>query len=158
MSPAQLASLVLLIPLVSAAVIALFLRRRGALASYVSVAAAAGIAVVSSLLIFGGHRDFPASVEWLRIGTFAISFGVKFDDLAALMLFVVSFVGFWIHVFSLGYMRDDPAKARFFGGLCRYTGSEFSGDAHSRDIGLNRWFPLYAGRCERNGQCNATEF
>jgi NADH-quinone oxidoreductase subunit L len=117
MSPAQLASLVLLIPLISAAVIALFLRRQGALASYLSVAAAAGIAVASAMLIFGGQRNFPASIEWLRFGGFAVSFGFKFDDLAALMLFVVSFVGFFIHVFSLGYMRDDAAKARFFGGL-----------------------------------------
>jgi NADH-quinone oxidoreductase subunit L len=117
MTPAQLATLVLLLPLVSAAVIALFLRRQGALASYISVAAAGGIVVVSSLLIFGGHRDFPASMEWLRLGNFAISLGFKFDDLAALMLFVVSFVGFFIHVFSLGYMRDDPAKARYFAGL-----------------------------------------
>ena len=95
----------------------LFLRRRGALASYVSVAAAAGIAVVSSLLIFGGHRDFPAAIEWLRLGSLSVSLGVKFDDLAALMLFVVSFVGFFIHVFSLGYMRDDPARGRYFAGL-----------------------------------------
>ena len=117
MSPAQLASLVLVIPLVSAAVIALFLRRRGALASYVSVGAAAGIVLVSALLIFGGHRDFPVSVEWLRFGGFAVSLGVKFDDLAALMLFVVSFVGFLIHVFSLGYMHDDAARGRYFAGL-----------------------------------------
>ena len=117
MDPAQLAYLVLLIPLASAAVIALFLRRQGALASYLSVAAAAGIVVVSSVLIFGGYRNFPASVEWLRFGGFALSFGVKFDDLAALMLFVVSFVGFFIHVFSLGYMRDDPARGRYFAGL-----------------------------------------
>jgi NADH-quinone oxidoreductase subunit L len=117
MTPAQLASLVLLIPLASAAVIALFLRRRGALAAFVSVAAAAGIVVVSSALIFGGHRNFPASIEWLRFGNFAIALGVKFDDLAALMLFVVSFVGFFIHVFSLGYMRDDPARGRYYAGL-----------------------------------------
>ena len=117
MDPAQLAYLVLLIPLASAAAIALFLRREGALASWISVAAAAGVLAVSSLLIFGGHRDFPAAVEWLRFGSFGISLGIKFDDLAALMLFVVSFVGFFIHVFSLGYMHDDPAKARFFGGL-----------------------------------------
>jgi len=117
MTSAHLALLVLLLPLVSAAVIALFLRRQGALASYISVAAAAGIVVASSLLIFGGHRDFPASMEWLRLGNFAISLGFKFDDLAALMLFVVSFVGFFIHVFSLGYMRDDLARARYFAGL-----------------------------------------
>ena len=89
----------------------------GTLASFVSVAAAAGVLAVSGHLIFRGLRDFPASIEWLRFGGFAVSFGIKFDDLAALMLFVVSFVGFFIHVFSLGYMRDDPAKARFFGGL-----------------------------------------
>ena len=117
MESAHLASLLLLLPLASAAVIALFLRRRGRLAAGTSVAAAAGILVVASALIFGGHRDFPASMDWLRFGRFAVSFGIKFDDLAALMLFVVSFVGFFIHVFSLGYMRDDPAKGRYFGGL-----------------------------------------
>ncbi|MDD2765632.1 MAG: NADH-quinone oxidoreductase subunit L [Opitutaceae bacterium] len=117
MAPAQFTSLVLLLPLVSAAVIALFLRRRGALAAGLSVAAAAGVAVVSSILIFGESRDFPGAVEWLRLGGFTVVFGCKFDDLAALMLLVVSFVGFFIHVFSLGYMRDDAARARFFGGL-----------------------------------------
>jgi len=98
-------------------VIALFLRRRGTLAAVVSVGAAAGILAVAGHLIFRGLRNFPASVEWLRFGDFAVTFGIRFDDLAALMLFVVSFVGFFIHVFSLGYMRDDAAKARFFGGL-----------------------------------------
>lgn len=116
MSPAQLATLVLLLPLASATTIALFLRRKGTLASLVSVTAAGLLAVISGYLIFGGHR-FEASAEWLRLGDFAFSLGIKFDDLAALMLFVVSFVGFFIHVFSLGYMHDDAAKARFFGGL-----------------------------------------
>jgi NADH-quinone oxidoreductase subunit L len=46
-----------------------------------------------------------------------VSLGFKFDDLAAVMLFVVSFVGFFIHLFSTGYMRDDAARARYFGGL-----------------------------------------
>jgi len=116
MSSAQLATIVLLLPLCSAALIALFLRRKGALASMVSVSAAGALAAVSLVLIFGGHR-FEAGQSWLTLGTFSVSLGFKFDDLAALMLFVVSFVGFLIHVFSLGYMHDDPARARFFGGL-----------------------------------------
>ena len=116
MSPVLLATLVLLVPLASATVIALFLRRQGALASTVSVVAAALIATISGYLIFGGHR-FTGSMEWLTLGTFSLRLGIKFDDLAALMLFVVSFVGFFIHVFSLGYMHDDKARARFFGGL-----------------------------------------
>ena len=53
----------------------------------------------------------------MRFGDFTVSLGIKFDDLAALMLFVVSFVGFLIHVFSLGYMHDDASRSRFFGGL-----------------------------------------
>jgi NADH-quinone oxidoreductase subunit L len=106
----------LILPLLSAAVIALFLRRRGTIASIISVVAAAGIAGITTILLLHGER-FEASMEWLRFGDFVVSFGIKFDDLAALMLTVVAYVGFLIHVFSLGYMKDDGAKARFFGGL-----------------------------------------
>ncbi len=116
MTPVQQALAILLLPLASAAIIALFLRRQGGLATAVSVTAAAALAGLSLGLIFGGER-FTASLEWLRFGNFAISLGFKFDDLAALMLFVVSFVGFFIHLFSTGYMHDDAARARYFGGL-----------------------------------------
>ncbi len=114
--PVQQALLILLLPLASAVVIALFLRRQGQLATAVSVTAAAALAGLSLGLIFGGER-FAGSMEWLRLGNFAISLGFKFDDLAALMLFVVSFVGFFIHLFSTGYMHDDAARSRYFGGL-----------------------------------------
>jgi NADH-quinone oxidoreductase subunit L len=117
MSPTRIADFILLIPLASALVIALFLRKRGALASWVSTGAAGAVAVLSLQLIFSGARNFPASWEWLRLGSFTVSLGFKFDDLAALMLFVVSFVGFLIHLFSLGYMHDDGSRSRFFGGL-----------------------------------------
>ncbi len=116
MTPVQQALLILLLPLASAAIIALFLRRKGAIATAVSVTAAAALAGLSLALIFGGER-FTVTHEWLRLGTFAVSLGFKFDDLAALMLFVVSFVGFFIHLFSTGYMHDDAARARYFGGL-----------------------------------------
>ena len=116
MPPVSTATSILLVPLASAALIALFLRKQGALASWISTAAAGVIAVLSLQLIFGGQR-FTASTEWLHFGDFVVKLGFKFDDLAALMLFVVSFVGFLIHLFSLGYMHDDSARARFFGGL-----------------------------------------
>ena len=116
MSPTQLALVVLLTPLVSAAVIALFLRRAGTLASYLSTAAAGVVAVGAVMLAYGGHR-FEVATEWFGFADFSFSLGIKLDDLAALMLSVVGVVGFCIHVFSLGYMHDDNAKARFFGGL-----------------------------------------
>jgi NADH-quinone oxidoreductase subunit L len=117
MAPTQLALLVLLLPLASAAIIALFLRRQGALASFISVGACAGLAAAAFMLVFGGQRNFPASWEWLQLGSLRISLGFKFDDLAALMLSIVAVVGLCVHVFSLGYMHDDGAKARYFGGL-----------------------------------------
>lgn len=116
MTPVQLALLVLLLPLASATVIALFLRRSGVVASAISVLAATGLAAVSLQLVFSGAR-FTGSMEWLHLGDFVFRFGFKFDDLAALMLAIVAIVGWCVHVFSLGYMRDDAARARFFGGL-----------------------------------------
>lgn len=116
MTPVQQALLILLIPLASAVLIALFLRRKGGLATTVSMIAAAVIAGLSLNLIAGGER-FTSSMEWISLGSLTVSLGFKFDDLAALMLFVVSFVGFFIHLFSTGYMHDDKARARYFGGL-----------------------------------------
>jgi NADH-quinone oxidoreductase subunit L len=106
----------LLLPLTTAAVIALFLRKKPEIAALLSVGMAGVIVVLASLLIFGGI-DAEASIEWFRLGPLSIKMGFLVGDLAKLMLFVVAFVGFLIHVFSLGYMRDDSAKARFFGGL-----------------------------------------
>jgi NADH-quinone oxidoreductase subunit L len=116
MPSSQLALLTLLLPLASATVIALFLRRAGAVASYLSTAAAAVVAIAAVMLAYGGHR-FDASAEWFTFGEFTLSLGIKFDDLAALMLTIVGVVGFCVHLFSLGYMHDDQDKARFFGGL-----------------------------------------
>jgi len=115
-NPTQLATLVLLLPLASAAIIALALRRQGNIAALVSTFAAALIAAGGLALAFGGHR-FDASAEWITLGKWTLSLGFKFDDLSALMLSIVGVVGLCVHVFSLGYMHDDDAKARYFGGL-----------------------------------------
>ncbi|PTY06260.1 NADH-quinone oxidoreductase subunit L [Opitutaceae bacterium EW11] len=116
MSPVQLALLVLLLPLASAALIALFLRRQGTLASFVSVGACTALAVAALMLSFGESR-FTAGMEWLKLDALTISLGFKFDDLAALMLAIVAVVGLCVHVFSLGYMHDDGARSRYFAGL-----------------------------------------
>jgi len=126
MTMLQHAILVLIIPLVSAAVIALFLRRVGGMAAAVSVVAATAIAAISVILALHGER-FEHAQEWLRLGDFSLSLGIKFDDLAALMLVIVGIVGLCVHVFSLGYMHEDAAKARFFGGLSIREVAELEG-------------------------------
>jgi NADH-quinone oxidoreductase subunit L len=114
--PLLVALVTLLTPLASAAVIALFLRRQGAIASLVSTFTAALIAAGGLSLAYTGAR-FTDSADWLTLGNFTLSLGIKFDDLSALMISIVGVVGLCVHVFSLGYMHDDAAKARYFGGL-----------------------------------------
>ena len=51
---------------------------------------------------------------WIPVGEFQATVGFLVDPLSAVMMLVVSFVGFLIHVYSIGYMHGDPGYARFF--------------------------------------------
>ncbi|MDQ6660844.1 MAG: NADH-quinone oxidoreductase subunit L, partial [Chloroflexota bacterium] len=51
---------------------------------------------------------------WAVSGDFQLSFGLLFDPLAATMLMIVTGVGLLIHIYSAGYMEDDPSFWRFF--------------------------------------------
>src|ERR1019366_820703 len=117
MPPTVFTPYILLDPLIAAGLIALFLLRRGNSGAGRSLFAALMIAIRAVKMALSGARFDSLPVEWLRLGNFSFSLGYKYDDLAALMLCVVGVVGLCIHVFSLGYMRDDAAKARYFGGL-----------------------------------------
>src|SRR5450432_2698169 len=52
--------------------------------------------------------------HWLRSGMFAVDFAFYLDQLSLVMLLVVTGVGFLIHIYSVGYMWDDPSYYRFF--------------------------------------------
>lgn len=115
----QVALSLLLLPLLSAAFTLLFLRKHGNIAALLSVATAGGILAFASFLIFGEDSEqvFTWSTTWFQLSGWQLSFGFLVDSPAKTLLFVVSFVGLLIHIFSLGYMADDNAKARYFGGL-----------------------------------------
>ena len=83
-----------------------------------SVSTAGGILVLALGLIFSDNPDALAwDTTWFAMGGWELRFGFLIDAPAKLLLFIVAFVGFLIHVFSLGYMADDPARSRYFGGL-----------------------------------------
>ena len=108
----------LFLPLLSAAVTLLFLRKNGNLASLLSVSTAGGILVLALGLIFSDNPTPLAwDTTWFAMGGWELRFGFLIDAPAKLLLFIVAFVGFLIHIFSLGYMADDPARPRYFGGL-----------------------------------------
>lgn len=119
MDPATALTVILVAPLLAAGAIWLFARQRAVLAMTLSLGAAATILGLSGWLFFGlwDGTAVELEMEWLTLGSFSLSVGFLLNDLSALMLFVVAFVGFWIHLFSIGYMEDDGARGRFFGGL-----------------------------------------
>nr|BAL57970.1 NADH dehydrogenase I subunit L [uncultured prokaryote] len=52
--------------------------------------------------------------SWISVGSFNASFGFQLDPLSAVMVLVVTGVGFIIHVYSIGYMENDPGYPRYF--------------------------------------------
>ena len=109
--------IILLAPLFSAIFITLFTLRWKALSSFISVAAVL-ISFVCSCLIFSQSGISAPEFTWIDIsGVFKIPFGFVLDHLSKTMLVVVSGVVSLIHIYSLGYMRDDEGKSRYFAGL-----------------------------------------
>ena len=109
--------LVLLLPLASAGVITLFTRRWQNISALISVAGVLG-SFACSCLIFGKEAISAVDLPWIDIhGIFRVPLGLVLDDLSKMMLLVVSGVGLLIHIYSLGYMRDDTGKSRYFAAL-----------------------------------------
>ncbi|MEX2394286.1 MAG: NADH-quinone oxidoreductase subunit L [Actinomycetota bacterium] len=113
--------LILAVPLAGAVILLLYGKRvgkaAGTLAS-LAVAGAFGASVVSFINLISldeGSRSIAIKLfDWARIGSFDVSFTLRWDPLAATMCMVVTGVGFLIHLYSTGYMHDDPRYPRFF--------------------------------------------
>jgi NADH-quinone oxidoreductase subunit L len=69
------------------------------------------VAMRFSSLTLPYHEYF---AHWIRSGSFSADFAFYLDQLSLVMLLVVTGVGFLIHVYSVGYMWDDPSYYRFF--------------------------------------------
>ena len=109
--------LILLAPLVSAAVITLFTLRLKTLSSSISIVAVL-VSFACSCVIFAQHTTAAAEFTWIGIrSVFQVPFGLTLDPLSRTMAVLVSGVGAVIHIYSLGYMRDDEGKSRYFAAL-----------------------------------------
>ena len=70
--------------------------------------------VVFASVIFGGHEYEVTVYEWIVAGDFQVEVSFLVDSLTAMLLLVVSTVGFLVHVYSIGYMDGDRGFWRFF--------------------------------------------
>jgi NADH-quinone oxidoreductase subunit L len=75
------------------------------------------ITLINFVAMLGVELHEPVVIEywtWMATGTFAVSAALQLDQLSMIMMMVVTGVGFLIHVFSVGYMKDDPGYPRYF--------------------------------------------
>ncbi len=65
---------------------------------------------------------FNATVyEWMVLGDLKMEIGFLIDGLSAMMMCVVTFVSLMVHVYTIGYMADDPGYQRFFSYISLFT-------------------------------------
>jgi NADH-quinone oxidoreductase subunit L len=109
--------LILLAPLASATVITLFTLRWKSLSSAISITAVL-VSFCCSCLIFAQAPTGAPEFVWLDFTpVFRVPLGLTLDPLSRTMAVLVSGVGALIHIYSLGYMRNDEGKSRYFAAL-----------------------------------------
>ena len=109
--------LIPLFPLLGTLVNALFGRLIGARAHWVAVPAIGAslfFASVAFLQVLNGETYRGDLFPWITAGNFQTAVTAQLDHLSAVMLVVVTGVSFLIHLYSAGYMHDDPGYARYF--------------------------------------------
>jgi NADH-quinone oxidoreductase subunit L len=87
---------------------------------------AIGICFLSGCVLFYkiAKSEISGSVHlftWIKAETIRVNWGFLFDSLSTLMILIVSFISLLVHIYSVGYMRDEPDKLSFFGHLNLFT-------------------------------------
>lgn len=115
----SLIGLIPFFPLLGFLIIGLFIRSLSK--GVVSVIACGSVLIsfVLSVVLFLQLGEGQTSLtytafDWITAGNFSVSFSFLVDPLSALMMLIITGVGFLIHLYSTGYMHDDEGFNRFF--------------------------------------------
>jgi NADH-quinone oxidoreductase subunit L len=111
--------LIPLLPLIGAAINGFFGRRssRPAISAVALVFSGAAFAMALWIVFQFSSLTLPHTetlASWIQSGAFQVDFAFYLDRLSLIMLMVVTGVGFLIHIYSVGYMWEDPSFYRFF--------------------------------------------
>lgn len=68
-----------------------------------------------------GARFNETLYEWMVVGSLKMEIGFLVDGLTAMMMCVVTFVSLMVHIYTIGYMEEDPGYNRFFGYISLFT-------------------------------------
>ncbi|MCE1161337.1 MAG: NADH-quinone oxidoreductase subunit L [Thiomonas sp.] len=114
-----------LAPLVSSIIVGLFGRTIGRSASHWLTTLSVGLSFVLSLVVLNdvihGARFNATIYDWMMVGKLHMEIGFMIDGLSALMMTVVTFVSFMVHIYTIGYMADDDGYQRFFSYISLFT-------------------------------------
>ena len=121
--------LIVLLPLLAAAIAGLFCRVIGDRPAQIVTCAALLIAAALSIFVFVRIGFGPENAKlvvvklftWIDSGTLSVDWSLRVDTLTAVMLIVVTGVSSMVHVYSIGYMADDPGIPRFMAYLSLFT-------------------------------------
>jgi NADH-quinone oxidoreductase subunit L len=122
----QLTSLVIpLLPLLAAVIVGLFGSKLPRATAHWLTIGAVGSAFVLSLKVLNATMDgyaFNGNLyTWLQAGDLQFNVGFLIDNLSAMMMVVVTFVSLMVHIYTIGYMAEDPGYTRFFSYISLFT-------------------------------------
>ncbi|MEO8224439.1 MAG: NADH-quinone oxidoreductase subunit L, partial [Gammaproteobacteria bacterium] len=118
---------IVLCPLFAALLAGLFGRRIGRAGAHTVTILGVGAAFVMSLLVlksqwFDGAPAYNGAVyTWAVVDGITMNVGFLVDRLTALMMVVVTSVSLMVHIYTIGYMHDDPGYQRFFSYISLFT-------------------------------------
>ncbi len=125
MTMQQLYLLVPLAPLAAAVVVGLFgSKMPRAMSHWLTIVGVAASLVASYAIwrdVAAGHTFNGDLYTWVAVGSLKMSIGFLIDPLTAMMMLVVTFVSLMVHVYTIGYMADDPGYSRFFSYISLFT-------------------------------------
>ena len=114
-----------LAPLVGAIAAGLFGRQIGRKGAHwitcIGVAISLVISVQTLLAVLDGARFNATIYEWMNLGGLKMEIGFLVDGLTAMMMCVVTFVSLMVHIYTIGYMEEDPGYQRFFSYISLFT-------------------------------------
>jgi NADH-quinone oxidoreductase subunit L len=114
-----------MLPLIAAAIIGLFGKQLPRAAAHWLTIGAVGAAFVLSAIVLNatlnGYRVNYNLYTWLQSGNLQFNVGFLIDNLTAMMMVVVTFVSLMVHIYTIGYMHDDPGYTRFFSYISLFT-------------------------------------
>ena len=118
---------VVLAPLIGSAIAGVFGKSIGRAGAHWACILGVGVSTLISGAAFGhivleGGAAFESTLyHWGKVGDLTLEIGFLVDPLSATMMFVVSFVSLMVHIYTIGYMRDDPGYQRFFSYIALFT-------------------------------------